>query len=111
MKIFEITSAPQIQTIEIAQAVMPDGSIAPIDNDPSKRDTGTVYTNKDGTIGIAEPGQALKPDQKAASEDMLKDPKNLQKTMAQQAKDKAQKQVDQATKPRLAVGKGTTRTM
>ena len=31
--------------------------------------------------------------------------------MAQQAKDQAQKQVDQATKPRLAVGKGTTGTM
>ncbi len=100
MKIFEITSPqPQIKTIEIAQAIMPDGSIANIDNDPSKRDTGTVYTNKDGTIGVAEPGKALEPGQVAANNDMLKDPKKLQNTMAQQAKDMEKKQADQANKP------------
>ena len=108
MKIFEIT-APQLQTVEIAQAVMPDGSITPIDGDPSKRDTGTVYTDKDGNIGIAEPGKALEPGQAAASKDMLKDPKKLQQTMAQQTKDVAKQQSDTANKP-ATTPQGTTGT-
>lgn len=105
MKIFEITT-PQMQTVEIAQAVMPDGSIAAIDGDPSKRDTGTVYTDKEGNIGIAEPGKALEPGQAAASKDMLKNPKKLQQTMAQQTKDIATKQANNT----VATPQGTTGT-
>jgi len=103
MKIFEITT-PQMQTVEIAQAVMPDGSIAAIDGDPSKRDTGTVYTDKEGNIGIAEPGKALEPGQAAASKDMLKNPKKLQQTMAQQTKDIATKQANNVATPQGTTG-------
>tara|TARA_Y200000002_G_C22658923_1_gene654799 strand:+ start:1573 stop:1911 length:339 start_codon:yes stop_codon:yes gene_type:complete len=98
MKIFEIT-APQLQTIQVAQAVMPDGSVANVDNDPSKKDTGTVFTDKDGNLGVAEPGKPLEPGQAAATDDMIKDPKKLQQTMAAQARDNAKKQADQAMQP------------
>ena len=60
MKIREITEnvMPTIQTKTVTQAVMPDGSVADLDTDAGNKSTGTLFQDKDGNIGIAEPGKA-----------------------------------------------------
>jgi hypothetical protein len=101
MRVREITETgmPQIQTVQVAQAVMPDGSIAPIDTDIGKKDTGTVFQDTEGNLGIAEPGKALEPGQTAADKNLLKDPNKLKMMMDKQIKDAAKKQADQAKNP------------
>ena len=89
MKIREITEnvMPTIQTKTVTQAVMPDGSVADLDTDAGNKSTGTLFQDKDGNIGIAEPGKALEPGQTPADSNLVADPKKLKMTMDKQQKD------------------------
>ena len=111
MKIKEITEniMPTIQTKTIAQAVMPDGSVSDIDVDQGNKATGTVFKDKDGNIGIAEPGKALEPGQTPADQNLLKDPNKLKTTMDQQAKAAEKMKKDQMNKQEQP--QGTTGTI
>ena len=114
MKIKEITEnvMPTIQTKTIAQAVMPDGSVSDIDTDQGNKSTGTVFKDKDGNIGIAEPGKALEPGQTPADQNLLKDPNKLKTTMDQQAKAAEKMKKDQMNKQEQPQGTtGTTGTV
>ena len=89
MKIREITEnmMPTIQTKTVTQAVMPDGSVSDLDTDAGNKSTGTLFQDKDGNIGIAEPGKPLDPGQTPADSNLVADPKKLKMTMDKQTKD------------------------
>ena len=101
MKIREITEnvMPTIQTKTVTQAVMPDGSVADLDTDAGNKSTGTLFQDKDGNIGIAEPGKALEPGQTPADSNLVADPKKLKMTMDKQQKDAEIKAKQDQQKP------------
>lgn len=107
MKIREITEnmMPAIQTKTITQAVMPDGSVSDLDTDAGNKSTGTLFQDKDGNIGIAEPGKSLEPGQTPADSNLVADPKKLKMTMDKQTKDAEIKaKQNQQTQPQGSTG-------
>ena len=106
MKIREITEnvMPTIQTKTVTQAVMPDGSVADLDTDAGNKSTGTLFQDKDGNIGIAEPGKALEPGQTPADSNLIADPKKLKMTMDKQKKDAEMKAKQNQQKPQGTTG-------
>ena len=89
---------------EITENVMPTIQTKTLDTDAGNKSTGTLFQDKDGNIGIAEPGKALEPGQTPADSNLVADPKKLKMTMDKQQKDAEMKAKQSQQKPQGTTG-------